>query len=65
MWMRVKQWKPTSPQIPRDTIVNIDKIIRISVLDQRTYIRFEDGSSIDVVDSFDEIADVILKAQGK
>jgi hypothetical protein len=63
MWMAVKQYFAT--QAPVDNIVNIDAIVRVGPRDSGSYIRFLDGTAIDVVDSFQEIAEVLLKAQGK
>lgn len=61
-WMAVKQYFAT--QAPVDNIVNIDAIVRVGANDRGgCYIKFIDGASIDVVDSFQEITEVLLKAQ--
>jgi hypothetical protein len=59
MWMAVKQIVEGGKQV--DNVVNIDAIVRVA----QGYIRFVDGTSINVADSFEEIAEVLLKAQGK
>jgi hypothetical protein len=64
MWMVVKQYFAT--QAPVDNIVNIDAIVRVGKNDRGgCYIRFIDGTAMDVGDSFQEITEVLLKAQGK
>ena len=63
-WMAVKQYFAT--QAPVDNIVNIDAIVRVGANNKGgCYIRFIDGTAIDVGDSFESIAEVLLKAQGK
>ena len=47
------------------SVVNTDTITRFGPTPNGTYIRFIDGSSIDVLDSFEEILQVVLKAQSK
>ena len=63
MWIAVKQITLEGKQI--DNIANIDAIVRVGPRGSGSYIKFLDGSSIDVVDSFQEIATVLLQAQGK
>jgi hypothetical protein len=63
MWIAIKQITLEGKQI--DNIANIDTIVRVGPRGSGSYIKFLDGNSIDVVDSFQEIAEVLLKAQGK
>ena len=60
-WMAVKQYFAT--QAPVDNLVSLDAIVRVGPNGTGSYIRFIDGTSIDVVDSFQEITEVLLKAQ--
>jgi len=64
MWMAVKQLVVEyGKQV--DNLVNIDTIVRVAPKGQGSFIKLLDGTSIDVVDSFQEIAAVLLQAQGK
>jgi hypothetical protein len=65
MWMAVKQRIIGSQQPPVDNILNIDTIVRIGPNSLGCYIKFLDGSEISVADGFQEIAAVLLQAQGK
>ena len=47
-------------------IINIETIVRFGPrLDGSSYMRFVDGSTVELADSFDSITQAILKAQGK
>jgi hypothetical protein len=63
MWIAVKQITLEGKQI--DNIANIDTIVRVGPRGSGSYIKFLDGNSIDVTDSFQEIAEILLKAEGK
>lgn len=46
-------------------VVQIDAIVRYGPRPQGSYIKFIDGSSVNLLDSFESITQVILQAQGK
>lgn len=50
---------------PIKNVVNTDAIVRFGARANGSYIRFVDGMAIDVLDSFDDILQVVLKAQSK
>jgi len=63
MWMVVSEYFSTQAAV--DNIVNIDAIVRVGRNTNGCYIKFLDGTSIDVQDTFQEIKAVLLKAEGK
>ncbi len=50
---------------PVKNVINTEAIIRFGPRLNGTYVRLVDGSSIDVLDSFEEILQAVLKAQSK
>ena len=64
VWMNVKQYMARHEPLT-DNLINVDTISRVVRKEKGCYLKFVDGTSIEVEDSFEEIAQVFLKAQGK
>ena len=73
-WMVVRYYRETATS-PVETIVNIDKVLRLELSSvpvrhgpspiSGSLIYFTNGSQLQVIDSFEEIKEVLIRAQGK
>lgn len=63
-WMKVTVGMKDGDQ-PVESIVNTDTIIRFQSSTGGTWIKFVDGSNLEVLDPIDEITEAVLKADAK
>lgn len=62
-WMKVTVGKKGDE--PVESVINTDTIIRFQSVGEKTYIKFVDGSILEVLDPMEEITEVVLKADEK